>query len=168
MKPKDLARLRETLRPLAEGLALRGADTDSFRGVLEDVRQRPVYLLPFDLGPEVLGVWMETDTADYIFFEQNTTPYHQRHIVLHEASHMLRGHEGPALPDLVSSLTPHLDPRLVRSLLCHTLFNQDDEAEAEVLATLIEERMDQSSPPRIRRAGDSTVESIARFLRETR
>jgi hypothetical protein len=141
---------------------------ESFRRLLEELRHRPVYLLPFPLGPEVLGIWIATDTADYIFYEHDTSPYHQRHIVLHEGSHMLRGHQGPALPDLVSSLTPHLDPKLVRSFLCHSVFNEDEEAEAEVLATLIEEQMERSSPPRVRRASDRAIENIARFLRETR
>ena len=168
MKQRQLAQLRKRLRSIAEKLPLRGADLESFRRLLEDLRQRPVYLFPFNLGPDLLGAWIATDTADYICYEHDTTPYHQRHIVLHEGSHILMGHHGPPLTDLVYSLTPHLDPKLVRSLLCHSVFDEQEEAEAEVLSTLIEERLDQASPPRIRNAGGTTVERVARFLRETR
>ena len=168
MKQRQLAQLRKRLRSIAENLPLSGADLESFKRLLEGLRQRPVYLLPFNLGPELLGVWIATDTADYIYYEHDTTPYHQRHIVLHEGSHILMGHHGPALTDLISSLTPHLDPKLVRSFLCHSAFDEQEEAEAEVLSTLIEERLDQASPPRIRNAGGTTVERVARFLRETR
>ncbi len=167
MKPAQLAQLKEKLRPIAHGLPLEGADVESFRRLLEKVRQRPVYLLPFALGPEVLGLWIATDTADYIFYEHSTSPYHQRHIVLHEGSHILRGHRGRSLPDLVSSLTRYLDRRLVRSLLCcHSVFDDLQEAEAEVLATLIEERLERLALPRLRRGSERSAEGIARLLRE--
>jgi hypothetical protein len=168
MDLRQLTRLKERLKPVAERLQVRGTDLASFRERLECFRQRPVYFVPFSLGPEVIGLWVATDTADYVFYEQDTTPYHQRHIILHEGSHMLQGHHGPALPDLVSALTLHLDPKLVRSLLCRSVFDEQQEAEAEVLATLIEEHMDEYAPPRFRSAGDQTVKHLAKFLRETR
>lgn len=166
MRPAQLAQLKEKLRPIAHGLPLEGADVESFRRLLEKIRQRPVYLLPFALGPEVLGLWIATDTADYIFYEHSASPYHQRHIVLHEGSHILRGHRGRSLPDLVFSLTRHLDRKLVRALLCHSAFDDSQEAEAEVLATLIEERLERLALPRLRRGSERSAQGIARFLRE--
>jgi hypothetical protein len=141
---------------------------NSIRELLEKLQHRPVYLIPFRLGPDVLGVWLATDTADYVYYEHNTTPYHQRHIVLHEGSHMIRGHQAPALQAQLARLTPHLDPKLVRSLLCHSVYNEREEAEAEVLATLIEEQIEQSDPPLIRRTDEKSIQSIGRFLREAR
>lgn len=167
MKSAELARLKGRLRPEADRLQLRGTDIESFRAVLERIRERPVYLVPFTLGAGLLGLWIDTDTADYIFYEQNTTPYHQRHIVLHEGSHILRGHTGIAIPELVSSLPLRLDPKLIRSLLGRSVYSEHEEAEAEVLATLIEEDMELSAPPRIR-TGERTADRIARFIRETR
>jgi hypothetical protein len=172
MNPTELARLKEQLRPVAERLRLQGMDIPSFRKLLEDFRQRPVCIFPFPLRSalrsEVLGLWWDTDTVDYIYYEQDTTPHHQRHIVLHEGSHILRGHQGPTLPELLSRVAPHLDPKLIRSLLCRSVFDETQEAEAEVLATLIEESMDEYGPLRLRQMGDETVERIARFARETR
>lgn len=170
MNPTHLARLKEQLRPIAEGLQLQGVDIPSFRERLEDFRQRPVYLFPFPLRSalrsEVLGLWWDTDTADYIYYEQDTTPHHQRHIVLHEAAHMLRGHQGPTLPELLSRVAPHLDPKLIRSLLCRSVFNEWQEVEAEVLATLIEERIERSAPPRLPETSKQIAEGITRFYLE--
>ena len=81
---------------------------------------------------------------------------------------MIRGHQAPALPAQLARLTPHLDPKLVRSLLCHSVYNEKEEAEAEVLATLIEEQIEQSGPPLIRRTHERSLQSIGRFLREAR
>ena len=164
MNRNQLARLREELRPTAETLPHRGADIESFRQVLEEIRQRPVQLIPRALGPEILGLWLATDTADYIVYELNTSAYHQRHIVYHEGAHMLRGHEGPAIPDLFSTLAPHLDPKLVRSLLCHSVFNESEEAEAEVLATLIEEHFEQLPTTMIPEANPKATPDISAFF----
>jgi hypothetical protein len=167
MKPGELIRLKERLRPEADRLQLRGTDLESFRAVLEKFRERPVYVIPFTLGAGFVGLWLDTDTADYIFYELNTTPFHQRHIVLHEGSHILRGHGGVDIPELVSSLPLRLDPTMIRSLLGRSAYTEQEEAEAEVLATLIEEDMELSAPPRIK-TGEQTAHRIARFIRETR
>lgn len=168
MDTRHLASLKEQLRPLVDRLDLTGTDIESFRQYLEVFRQRPVYLLPCPLGHEVFGLWAETDTADVIFYEIATTPYHQRHIVLHEGSHILQGHVGPALHDVAGRVAIHLDPRLIQSLLCRSAFSTQEEAEAEVLATLIEERMDGSTPPRLAKGSERSAEGIARFYREVR
>lgn len=168
MNPKDLAHLKDQLRPVADQFELHGADVESFRRYLEEFRQRPVYLVPQSLGPEIHGLWAATDTADYILFEEATTPYHQRHIVLHEGSHMLQGHVGPSLPELAARLVAHLEPKLVRSLLCRTVFSTQEEAEAEVLATLIEERMDQASATSVSSTSPKTTRDITQFFLRNR
>jgi hypothetical protein len=53
-------------------------------------------------------------------------------------------------------------------MLCHNLFNERQEAEAEVLATLIEEQMERATLPRVRQANARTLEEICRFFKETR
>jgi len=168
MDPRHLARLKEQLRPVAEHLDLRGAGIEAFREHLERVRQRPVYLQPCSLGRGILGLWAATDTADVIFYEEATTPYHQRHIVFHEGSHMLQGHVGPTLPDLLSTAAPHLDPKLIRSLLCRSIFNTQQEAEAEMLATLIEERLEQAPIPSIVSTNPNTTRDVAQFFLRNR
>lgn len=168
MNPKHLARLREQLRPRVDALDLPGSDVASFRKYLEEFRQRPVYLVPRPLGPEIIGIWVSIDTADYIFYEEATSSYHQRHIILHEGCHILQDHQGPALPGLASKVAPHLDPKLIRSLLCRSVFNTEQETEAEVLATLIEERMEQIIVPTVPSVSPQTTRSIIEFFHRNR
>src|SRR5437660_12929755 len=54
---------------------------------------RPIRLEPVSLpsdGP--CGLWICAATADYIFFEKQTSLLHQEHIIAHELGHLLRDH----------------------------------------------------------------------------
>lgn len=82
---------------------------------------------------------VSTDTTDYIFYAQDTTPLHQWHIVAHEVGHLLRGHaHASALEDAVARvLMPDLPIDLVRRVLGRSVYDDAEEREAELIAYAI-------------------------------
>ncbi|WP_397560774.1 hypothetical protein [Spongiactinospora sp. 9N601] len=109
---------------------------------LAEERGRPIHLLPMTGNPGVQGLWVATETADVIFYEDATTPPHQEHIILHELSHLLCDHYRVTDPaaELARALLPDLDPGMVVRMLGRTSYTAIEEQEAELLATLIQQR----------------------------
>ena len=118
-------------------------DLAEFISGLERQRRRPIRLCPFASAPGVpCGMWIGTATEDYLYYEEGTTPYHQDHIGLHEAAHMMLGHRGgqDVWHRLASLLAPDVDPQLVQLVLGRSVYGSAEEREAETLASLIHER----------------------------
>jgi hypothetical protein len=105
-------------------------------------RGRPIRLLPIAGLTGVCGLWIATDATDIIFYEQDTTPPHREHIVLHELSHLVCDHypASLSLAEQARMLLPDLDPALVRRVLGRTGYSSEQEREAELLASLIRQR----------------------------
>jgi hypothetical protein len=101
-------------------------------------RGRPIRLFPMAGLTGVCGLWVATETTDLIFYEEVTTPPHQEHIILHELSHVLCDHYPESLP--AQALLPSLDPEMVRRVLGRSGYSTAEEREAEMLATLIQQR----------------------------
>ncbi|MCQ6553193.1 ParH-like protein [Streptomyces sp. C10-9-1] len=139
---------------IVDGLAVPTPfDATRFIASLAERRGRPITVLPVDLpstGP--CGVLVTTDSADYILHTRQTTALHREHILLHEAAHLLLGHDrvaggDPAVP---RALVGHLSPHLVRRVLGRTAFPEPAEREAELLASLLRHRAlrkDAALPP---------------------
>jgi hypothetical protein len=75
-------------------------DLPAFVASVASLRGRHISLTPFRAGPDGLcGAWIRARSTDYIYYDDQTTPLHQAHIVLHEIAHMLLGHHsaGPTL-----------------------------------------------------------------------
>ncbi|WP_314175805.1 hypothetical protein [Streptomyces winkii] len=102
-------------------------------------RGRPIKQLPVPNLSDVCGLWIATDTADLIAYEQCTTVPHQNHIVLHEIAHMLCDHYPVTLSPAEQArlLLPSLDPDMVRRVLGRTGYSSVEEQEAEFLASLL-------------------------------
>ena len=117
-------------------------DVFAFAHSLASQRGRPIRVQSVAtlFGPH--GLWLATEAADVIFYQQNTSPLHQDHIILHELSHLLCGHQAGRLAetDLPALLFPHISAGTVQRLLARTAYSTDDEREAELLASLIRER----------------------------
>src|SRR5688500_4507371 len=62
-------------------------------------RGRPILLQPIANQAGSWGLWVATPTADYIFYEQETSPLHQEHIILHEACHILCVHHSTPIAE---------------------------------------------------------------------
>lgn len=127
-------------------------------------RGRDIRVTRAPMPAGLYGAWIAGSAVDYIFVEQQTSPVHQEHIVLHELGHLLCGHEpGPLLADHPAALLPSLNGEMVRRMLGRTSYTATQEREAELLASLISQRA------RREEAGRSAVQSsgVLRRLEET-
>ncbi|TCP50783.1 hypothetical protein EV191_10743 [Tamaricihabitans halophyticus] len=102
-------------------------------------RGRTIRLLAHPIPvPGPFGVWIATESADYICYQRETTRAHQAHIILHELGHIIAGHGGEEQDDpLLAELYPDLDPDAVRRALRRTAYDTAQEREAEAVATII-------------------------------
>jgi hypothetical protein len=110
--------------------------------LLADQRGRPIRLVAMPGLTGVCGLWAATDTTDMIFYERDTTPPHQEHIILHELGHVLCDHRrtSSSLGSQVEELLPSLDPEMVHRVLGRAGYSSEEEREAELLASLIRQR----------------------------
>lgn len=89
------------------------------------------------------GAWMRTARADYVFYEDDTSLLHQQHIVFHEIGHILRSHvPGKELSkDVARTIAAGMKVSDVFRVLGRDSYDEDDEFEAELIATLILRRI---------------------------
>ncbi|MCP2262241.1 hypothetical protein LX15_005975 [Streptoalloteichus tenebrarius] len=138
-----LRRLRRDCRSRIRHLSIQSPfDVRVFCADLARQRGRPLHLQPISglTSPGApSGLWLATDTADHIFYEQDTSPLHHDHIILHEVGHMLCEHNQLALDDVRTAFRAigSVDPARIRSILPRIRYNQDEEQQAEMIATLI-------------------------------
>ncbi|MFJ5632111.1 hypothetical protein ACIQF5_05605 [Streptomyces goshikiensis] len=114
---------------------------------IAEQRGRPIRIhpLPKEAAESgVCGLWVGTDTVDYVFYEAQTTPLHREHIVLHELGHILFGHHSLEGQSAEGDGVP--------TVLGRTNYTTRQEQEAEMLASMI----------RIRASGTGLLPSTAR------
>lgn len=64
---------------------------------LGEARGRPIELYEYPIEvPGPFGLWFRLRDRDAIFYQQESVPWHQDHIILHELGHLLRGHPSDA------------------------------------------------------------------------
>jgi hypothetical protein len=103
-------------------------DAEAFVDLLARERGRPIGLLPVAARPDVpCGLVVTTRAADWIVYCSDTSPLHRQHILLHEAAHILCGHTQRD--------------------------SEPDEREAELVASLILQRVSRRDRHRARAAG---------------
>lgn len=144
-------------REVADGVTLpEPFDAETFIASLAATRGRPIELMPVS-APEgtPCGLLMSTERADYILYPTTTTALHRQHILLHEVGHLLCGHTGPdggadgvALDAAGRQLMPSLSPELVRRVLGRTTYTEVEEREAELVASLLAQRVVRPEEPR--------------------
>jgi hypothetical protein len=131
-------RARDLRRRIAKIEIPRPFSIEALCARIADVRGRPLRVLslprPTRRG-EPCGLWIATETADYIFHARGRSPLHQQNIVLHELGHMLCEHTGPDTG--ASALLPLLDPAMVQRVLSRNRYSTPQEEEAELAAALI-------------------------------
>lgn len=129
------ARLRHVTIPIPFDIA-------TFTETVANRRGRPIALKPITLNGEVSGAWVAMPSVDIVFFEERTSPLHRLHIMLHELSHILCDHYGIALDvDGLQSLLRSTVPVERLRALQRNQYSDEEEQEAEVLASLILERV---------------------------
>lgn len=141
-------------------------DLEAFCRSVEERRGRPIRLVsvPGRGGPH--GLWVASPSADYIFYERDTSASHQQHIILHELSHLLCDHRlvRSTAAEPSPPLFPDLQPEMVQSVLARTAYSTDDEREAELLASLILERVAGSRDGETDDGMGTTLRRIAAYL----
>jgi hypothetical protein len=110
------------------------ADPGELCQVLAAKRGRKLRLVATHMVRGACGVWISTQRRDYVFYEACTTPAHQRHIVLHEAGHLIFDHQGTPDLDGVKQFH-HLDPIITTGTAAARLdFDDYEERQAEMFA----------------------------------
>lgn len=124
-------------------------DLQALCEVLAARRGRPLCLYAARLGGIGSGLWLMAATGDCIFFERDTNPLHQQHIVLHELGHLIAGHRPGSVVDAAAPEEPFVgvDTPRVQAMLARSAYSRVEEQEAEMVATLLLERMASSGPP---------------------
>ena len=106
-------------------------------------RGRPIRLYSAPLRGIGSGLWLATADKDCIFFERETSPLHQQHIILHELGHLIGGHRPCVLAghQVPGGVLTGLDGTRVQAMLSRTGYATTEEQEAEMVATLFLERI---------------------------
>ncbi len=118
-------------------------DRSKFVHAVEQLRGRRITLLPVDgalLAGSACGLWLVREHDDVVLYQDGTSQLHADQIILHELGHMLLGHDKNAKTDtaqMVSALTPNLDPATVKAALGRSAYNTTAEHDAELFASLI-------------------------------
>ena len=139
----DMKTLRRRCAARIRDLAIPNPfDIEIFVASVAECRGRPIVLQPISLHGVVSGAWAAMESIDIVFYEQHATLFHQQHIALHELSHILCEHRGFATTEesLRSLLLADVPIERLRTLQSHH-YSDEDEQEAEVLASLILERV---------------------------
>jgi hypothetical protein len=147
-------------------------DAEGFIASLARKRGRPIELIGVPARPDrPCGLLVTTARTDLIIYSSDTSTVHRRHILLHEAAHLVCEHDaaGPG-PDGgvgagIGALLPHLSPSLIRSVLGRTVYTEPQEREAELIATMIHHRVARGRPSPTRPAllrprADTMLETI--------
>ena len=114
---------------------------DGFARWLAKRRGRPIVFVPWEMPPNLSGAWVASDGQDYIFFDQDTQPIHQMHIKLHEMAHMLCDHPTVRVESEQALFHPTVADSSVSKVLLRSTRSDQEELEAETLATLIQEQI---------------------------
>lgn len=125
-------------------------DIDVMFADLAQRRGRPIQVIEVDTpdtGP--CALWVGLTDRDYILVERGTDPLHRDLLKLHEWAHIICGHRGTATADpaLPPTLLPDLDPAMVQMVIGRRTYGADEEAEAEMLASMILARQRRTSTP---------------------
>ena len=132
---------RRRCRKIASSLELPVPfDAFALTAKVAELRGRPIDLMPVAWQPGVpCGLLVTAEHADYIVYAADTSPLHQQHILVHELSHLVCGHDRAAPPQAgpAATLMPHLPPELVHRVLGRTVYSEPQEQEAELLASIV-------------------------------
>jgi hypothetical protein len=140
---------------------------DGFARWLGNRRGRQIVFLPRHMPGTLFGAWLAGSDTDYVFYEANTHPLHQAHIRLHEMAHMLCDH--PTLRVDASQTQAFLqqsdvDFTSVDSLILRSTLDDEREQEAELLTTLIHNRVLHYAQSRSRTSATALDRNLASFI----
>jgi hypothetical protein len=173
-RSRELKRIRRESEKLFASLDLpEECDIADLCDRLSERRGRPLRLMPVSVpGAHPCGLWIMTQTVDFIVYESQTSKPHQDHIIAHELAHMVCGHRsgtGNSVDDDTARLLfPDLAPELVQKILGRGNYSSVEEREAEVTASLILERINRPVLERISAVPAEDAEAMERIERSLR
>ncbi|MER5810983.1 hypothetical protein ABT143_22805 [Streptomyces sp. NPDC002033] len=140
-------------REFVDGLDLPAVDSVlDLVPFMEERLDRSIRLMPFTSDPadpdsldaaSPCGLWLATAETDYVFYDTAISRAHAEIIVGHEFGHMLKRHRGaaPLATGDLGGLITDIDPATVQLVLGRTRYNEPEEFEAELLGSLLQERL---------------------------
>ena len=127
---------------------------------LEQQSGRAVRLLSATMPPGApSGAWLQTGSTDFLFYEEQTSPFHQAHIVSSLAAHIVLGDNAGGT--ITRQLVPNVDLPLGRMIPGSQIGDAISRAEAEAFAFEILRRSGQFP-------GDLQARLLLRRLRPLR
>lgn len=103
---------------------------------------RRVVLEPREQAPSVCGACAVTESAVHVFWDPRTSSLHQDHIIAHEFCHLLLGHhEKRPASALSSTIFTNIDLATVQMMLGRTKYDEDEERDTELLASLLQRQI---------------------------
>lgn len=125
---------------------------EKWLSALGDQFNTRIVAVPMSMPDSMFGAWVSQirPSCQFIFYDSSLQPEHQAHTILHECAHWLCGHttlviDRARLHELIQQMDRGMPTNQVWELLARRSSSGDrrdrlDEAEAEVLALLIQDR----------------------------
>lgn len=116
---------------------------NQFLDRFERHRGRDIDLCAISCGVgDSCGAWQQHKDHDVIAYAENTSGFHQDHIILHEIGHMICQHRGRCV--LFEDEAQRIAPNLAPAAFAHLLNRNSgyvEEHEAELIASMIHQRV---------------------------
>jgi hypothetical protein len=131
-------------------------------------RQRDIIVTGVPSEHRFHGAWIKADTADYVFFSGSTHPVHQVHTILHELGHIILGHQGDLLenvlpPALLAALNQQRAVGRMRQV--GSLDKSPEDREAEAFVRLLQRQIMFANRLEQLTARTTSIEALEPFTR---
>ncbi|MET7775076.1 regulator component [Streptomyces mirabilis] len=162
----DESRLRKSCEEKVDRLRLpHRFSTRELREAITMLRGKPIILKPLSTLGSIdapCGIRLETPEADLLYYEEGTSVHHQRHILTHELCHVYCDHPGSLEVDADTAHALGVNPTLVMRMSGRTSYSTADEREAEMMATIIRQRIyrERESPSRQPEKGSDSWDAL--------
>lgn len=87
------------------------------------------------------GACAVTESAFHVFYDPRTSILHQDHIIAHEFSHLLLGHQNRPASALSETIFTNVGSATVQMMLGRTKYDEDEERDTEQLASLLQRQI---------------------------
>ena len=162
----DKGRLRRSCEKQVDLLRLpHRFSTRELREAIAALRGKPIILTPLSTLGAIdapCGIRLETPEADLLFYEEGTSVHHQRHILTHELCHVYCDHPGSLEVDASTAHALGVNPTLVMRMSGRTSYSTAHEREAEMMASIIRQRIyrERESPSRLPEKGTDSWDAL--------
>ncbi|MFC5218850.1 secondary metabolite protein [Streptomyces coerulescens] len=100
-----------------------------------------------------------------MFYDPRTSVLHQDHIIAHEFSHLLLGHhESRPVSALAPAFITSVNPATVQMMLGRTKYDEAEERDTELLASLLQRRIIDRWLRSDESSGDAVQDRVAHTL----